>query len=74
MNIEKFTQSAQRAIVEAQNIAADNGNQALEVEHLLVALLKESDGLISKLIIGMGVEPGHLKAEVEREINKFPKV
>ncbi|SFE40887.1 ATP-dependent Clp protease ATP-binding subunit ClpB [Peptostreptococcaceae bacterium pGA-8] len=74
MNIEKFTQSAQRAIVEAQNIAADNGNQALEVEHLLLALLKESDGLISKLIIGMGVEPGHLKAEVEREINKFPKV
>lgn len=74
MNIEKFTQSAQKAIMEAQNLATDNGNQALEVEHLLMALLKESDGLISKLIVGMGVEPGHLKADVEREINKFPKV
>ena len=50
MNIEKYTQNAQSAIMESQNIAIANGHQTLEVEHLHMALLTQKDGLIPKLL------------------------
>ena len=50
MNIEKYTQNAQAAIVEGQRIAIENGNPSLEPEHINLALLQQSDGLIPRLL------------------------
>ena len=43
MNIEKYTQNAQAAIVECQNIAISQGHQMLDGEHLHLALLTQKD-------------------------------
>lgn len=74
MNIERFTQNAQSAIMECQNIAISEGHQMLEVEHLHLALLMQQDGLIPKLLKYMEVEPASLIGELEAEIEKLPKV
>ena len=51
MNIEKYTQNAQQAIMDSQNIAISEGHQVLECEHLHMALLQQQDGLIGKLLL-----------------------
>ena len=43
MNISKFTQKSQEAIAAAEKLAVQNGNQQIDEEHLLVALLNISD-------------------------------
>ena len=50
MKIDKFTQKAQEAISEAQDIAVSEGHQQLDVEHLHLALMMQSGGLIPRLI------------------------
>ncbi len=74
MNIEKYTQNAQQAVMDSQNIAVSEGNQTLEVEHLHLALLHQKDGLIPKLIKSMGVNESQFEGEVEAEVAKLPKV
>ena len=46
MNIEKYTQNAQGAIIDCQNIAVEEGHQQIDGEHLHMALLMQKDGLI----------------------------
>ena len=74
MNIEKFTQNAQSAIMDCQNIAISEGHQMLDGEHLHLALLMQKDGLISKLLKYMELEPAYMIAELQEEIEKLPKV
>ena len=50
MNIQKFTQKSVEAINDCEKLAYEYGNQEIEQEHLLVALLQQEDGLILKLI------------------------
>ena len=45
MNIEKYTQNAQGAIIDCQNIAVEEGHQQIDGEHLHLALLMQKDGL-----------------------------
>ena len=74
MNIEKYTQNAQSAIIDCQNIAVEEGNQQLDGEHLHLALLMQKDGLIPKLLKFMGVNTGEVIGAVQAEIDKLPKV
>ena len=74
MNIEKFTQNAQSAVMECQNIAIAEGHQMLEAEHLHMALLQQKDGLISKLLAYMNVNVNGLKADLQGELDKLPRV
>ena len=74
MNIEKFTQNAQGAVVDCQNIAISMGHQTLDGEHLHLALLQQKDGLIGKLLAYMNVNVQALTTEVENELNKLPRV
>ena len=50
MNIQKFTQKSVEAINDCEKLAYEYGNQEIEQEHLLVALLQQEDGLILKLM------------------------
>ena len=74
MNIEKYTQNAQGAIIDCQNIAVEEGNQQVDGEHLHLALLMQKDGLIPKLLKFMDVNPGEVIGAVQSEIDKLPKV
>ena len=49
MNIQKFTQKSVEAINDCEKLAYEYGNQEIEQEHLLVALMRQEDGLIPKL-------------------------
>ena len=74
MNLDKYTQKAQEAIVDCQNIAIAEGHQTLDGEHLHMALMKQDDGLIPKLIKYMKIDAGAVTADVQSELNKLPKV
>ena len=74
MNIEKYTQNAQAALMEAQNIALENGNQTLEGEHIHLALLQQEGGLIPKLLGLMGIDAAMVTADVLAAVDAFPKV
>ena len=54
MNINKFTRSSMEAVQQCEKIAMDYGNQEVEQEHLLYALLTINDSLILKLLEKMG--------------------
>ena len=74
MNFDKYTQNAQGAVADCQNIAIENGQQQLEGEHLHLALLRQQDGLVPKLLTYMGLDVPTLERQVQGEIDKLPKV
>ena len=65
MNIEKYTQNAQQAIMDCQNIAISEGHQMLDGEHLHLALMMQKDGLIPKLIKFMNIDPTSIIVDLE---------
>ena len=50
MNIQKFTQKSMEAVQDCEKLAYEYGNQEIEQEHLLVALLQQENGLIPQMI------------------------
>ncbi len=74
MNIEKYTQKAQEAIIDCQNIAVEEGHQQVDGEHLHMALLQQKDGLIPKLLGYGGINVGEIIGSVQVELDKIPKV
>ena len=74
MNISKFTQKSVEAIQNCEKIAGEYGNQVIDQEHLLFALVSLEDSLIIKLIEKMEIQPEYFKNRVEDYIAKRPKV
>lgn len=74
MNINKFTQKSIEAVQDCEKLAYQYGNQEIEQEHLLKALLDQEDGLILKLVEKMEIDTGHFRARVEEYLNKRVKV
>jgi len=74
MDINRFTEKAQEAVRGSQTLATRYGNQQVEVEHLLHALLDQQGGLVPSILTRAGVNLEPLKESVERDINKMPKV
>jgi ATP-dependent Clp protease ATP-binding subunit ClpB len=74
MRLDKLTVKSQEALQEAQRIAEKKGNQQLEVEHLLYALLLDEEGIAYQILRRLGLDINSLKADIDREMEKFPKV
>ena len=74
MNIQKFTQKSIEAINACEKLAYEYGNQEIEQEHLLVALLTQEDGLIGKLIEKMEINREHFTENAKRHLNACTKV
>ncbi len=74
MNIQKFTQKSMEAIDTSEKLAYEYGNQEIEQEHLLVALLQQEDGLIPKLIEKMEINLEHFTGNAIRHLEKRVKV
>ena len=74
MNINKFTQKSMEAIQDIEKLAYEFGNQEMDQEHLVYALVNQSDGLISKMIEKMEIDLNHFKNRIVDYIEKKPKV
>ena len=74
MNLNRFTEKAQEALLQAQNLAAERSHGQIEGEHLLSALLRQSDGVVPLIVQKLGLQPGVLAQQVEGELARKPKV
>ena len=74
MNIQKFTQKSLEAVQACEKLAYDYGNQEIEQEHLLVALLEQQDGLIPRLIEKMEINLEHFTDNAIRHLEARTKV
>src|SRR5947199_9950485 len=70
----RFTQKSLEAIIAAQNLAERNGNSQVEPEHLLLALLEQSEGVVPQVLSKMNIAVGALAQQVRAEINRLPRV
>lgn len=74
MDLNRFTQKSQEALQEAQSQAVRRGNTEVDVEHLVMSLLKQHNGLVPRLFEKMELPVEPFLAEVEKELDKRPKV
>ena len=74
MNIKKFTQNSLQAVQDCEKIAYEYGNQEIEQEHLLYALITQEDSLILKLLEKMNIQREVFLNRVEQALAKRPKV
>ena len=74
MNIQKFTKKSIEAVQNAEKLTREYGNQEVEQEHLLYALMTQEQGLIPELIGGMGVDVASFTNAVESAINARVKI
>ena len=72
--MDKFTIKSQEAIQAAQRLAERKGNQQIDAEHLLWALLEDDEGVASQILKRLGINKKTLQQDVEEAIEKFPKV
>ena len=74
MNPNKFTEKVQEALQSAQNLALRRSHQQMDVEHLVVTLLEQEDGLAGAILSKLGISSRSILAKLETELDKFPKV
>jgi len=74
IKFDKFTIKSQEAIGEAQQIAAAYNHQEIREEHLLMALIKQKDGVIPAILHQLEVNRESFLANLERILEKIPKV
>jgi ATP-dependent Clp protease ATP-binding subunit ClpB len=74
VDINKFTQKAQEAIIGAQSLAGEYSHGQVEPDHLLLALLRQSDGIVPQVVQKLEASPGEMSLALERELQRKPKV
>jgi ATP-dependent Clp protease ATP-binding subunit ClpB len=73
MNLNKYTEKAQEALVAAQGLADREGHPEITPEHLLLTLLEQRDGIVPSIVRKMNADPAALAAAVRAEIGRSPK-
>ncbi len=71
---DKLTLKSQEAVQAAQDMAAKRHHQQMDTEHLLLALVEQTDGVVLPLLKKLGADPGRIRADIEEALNKLPKV
>jgi len=74
MNLERFTEKAQQAVVESQQIAIRMDHQQVDAEHMALALVEQEDGLIPRILMSLGINPQELAGRIRNELERQPKV
>src|SRR5687767_5529847 len=72
MNLNKYTEKAQEAVLAAQRIAEQSNHAQIEPEHLLLALVEQADGIVPALLRKMSVEPKPVADQLRGELAKQP--
>ena len=74
MDMNKFTQKSLQAIQDSQQLAYEYGNQRIEQEHLLLALVQQEDSLIDRLLQKMNINNEGVKVQARKLVEKQVKV
>ena len=74
MRFDRFTIKAQEALETAQSLAADVQSPELGVEHLMLALIRQTDGIVTPILQKLGVDTAGITSAVETAVQKTPKV
>lgn len=72
-NMNKLTEKAQEALVGAQTLAQEMSNSTIEPEHLLVALLNQTDGVVPQIVRAVGANPDTLAQQAKSGLDKLAK-
>src|SRR5579871_2242278 len=74
MDMNRLTEKAQEALASAQRLAVRGGQQQVDVEHVLAALLEQENGLAASILRKANVEVERVRSRVEQELSRLPKV
>ncbi len=74
MNIDRFTEKAQEALASAQGIATRLQNNEIDAEHILLALLEQSEGLVPQLLKKVGADPAVIHQQIQAALGDRPRV
>jgi ATP-dependent Clp protease ATP-binding subunit ClpB len=74
MDLNRLTEKAQEAVTQAQSLAGEYSHGQIEGEHLLLALLRQADGVVPQIVQGLGLQPGVLAQQLQGELGRKPKV
>ncbi len=74
MNLDKYTQKAQEALFQAQQLARDLNHQTIEPAHILLALLNQEEGVVPALVTRIAGSISAVREELRQDLEKRPKV
>ncbi len=74
MDLKRYTNKAQEALVGAQTLANEFGHSQIEPLHVLTALMQQSEGVVPEVVSKIGGRPANLQAELEQMIQDRPRV
>ncbi len=74
MRMDRLTIKSQEALQDAQRFAERKGNQELQPEHLLWALMEDEEGVAVQILKRLGVDTKQLQTDLDKEIDRLPKV
>jgi ATP-dependent Clp protease ATP-binding subunit ClpB len=74
MNLDRYTQKAQQAILDAQQLAGSYGHASIEPEHLLLALVRQPEGVVAAIVARIAGNPALLAQTLEKELSGRPKM
>ena len=70
MDLNKYTQKSQEAILGAQQMAQEYGHSAIEPAHLLLALLRQDEGIVPAIVTKVAGSVQGLRDELSNDLNK----
>ncbi|HET6260861.1 MAG TPA: Clp protease N-terminal domain-containing protein, partial [Chloroflexia bacterium] len=74
MNLQKYTEKAQEAVLSARQIAEEATHNQFEPTHLLLALVEQPEGVVPQILSRINVERGSFVEALRDELEKLPKV
>jgi ATP-dependent Clp protease ATP-binding subunit ClpB len=72
MDLNKYTEKAQEAVLAAQKLATDRNHAQIEPEHLALALVEQADGIVPAIVRKMNVDPAVLANQLREQLSKQP--
>src|SRR3954469_3126465 len=73
MNINKYTEKAQEAVLNAQQRADREGHPEITPEHLLAALIEQQGGIVPEILRKLNVDPAAVSAAIGAELDRLPR-
>jgi ATP-dependent Clp protease ATP-binding subunit ClpB len=74
MNLQKFTEKAQQAILATADLARESGHAVVEPEHLLVTLCEQPEGVVPAVLKALSIDPEGLTREARAGLERLPRV
>lgn len=74
MDLNRYTNKAQQALMAAQSLATDYGHNGIEPVHVLTSLLAQEEGVAPQLVSKIGVSPANILSETQTRLDGLPRV